>query len=91
MKTFADFNLQFEELSDCMTCRDGYCSNTSTYIKNGEEYNVQIFTNADYTDIEISASSNSNTDSSFDLQESFNSETEAVKFLCENFSEFKCL
>lgn len=91
MKTFADFNLHFEQISECMTCRDGYCSNTSIYIKDGQEYNVQIFTNPDYTDIEISASSNSNTDSTSDIVQQFNSEVSAVKFLCENFINFKCL
>tara|TARA_R110000868_G_scaffold33215_1_gene120814 strand:- start:2928 stop:3203 length:276 start_codon:yes stop_codon:yes gene_type:complete len=91
MKTFADFNLQFEQLSECLTCRDGYCSNTSTYNKTGEEYNVQISTNPDYTDIEISATSNSNTNSSSDIVEYFNSEESAVDFLCKNFNAFRCV
>ena len=91
MKTFADFNLQFEQLSNCLSCRDGYFSNTSIYNSDGQEYNVQIYTNPAYTDIQISASCNSNTFSDSDISVHFNSEESAVQFLCKNFSSFKCL
>lgn len=91
MKTFKDFKLQFEPLSDCATCRDGYCSNTAIYSKTGEEYNVEIFTNSDFSDIQITATSNSNVNSSEDIDQYFDCEENAVKFLCENFSNFKCI
>ncbi len=91
MKTFADFKLQFTALSDCATCRDGYCSNTATLSTSGEDYNVEIFTNPDFTDIQIVASSNSSSTSQSDFDEYFSTEQDAVKFLCNNFSNFKCL
>ena len=91
MKSFADFKLQFTALSDCATCRDGYCSNTATLSTSGDDYNVEIFTNPDFTDIQIVASSNSSSTSHSDFDEYFSTEQEAVEFLCNNFSNFKCL
>ena len=91
MKTFADFKLQFTALSDCATCRDGYCSNTATLSTSGEDYNVEIFTNPYFTDIQILATSNSSSTSESDFDEYFSTEQDAVDFLCANFSNFKCL
>lgn len=90
MKTFKDFNLTFELASNCQSCRDGYCSSTAVYSKTGEDFNLSIYTNPTYTDIQIVANSSSNTDSTQDIEVYFDSEEKAVKFLCENFNDFKC-
>jgi hypothetical protein len=60
-------------------------------LTSGDDYNVEIFTNPDFTDIQIVASSNSSSTSHSDFDEYFSTEQEAVEFLCNNFSNFKCL
>lgn len=89
-KTFKDLNFHFEIDSNCVTCRDGSCISNAVLQENGEEYNVCVYTNSDYTDIQISASKNSNSSSNTDIDELFTSENDAVTFLCDKFSNFKC-
>ena len=89
-KTFKDFGLTFEFDPDCMTCSDGSCHNNVTSKKDGKEYNVHISTDRDFSYFSIYATEQSNTDSSSTIEEQFDKEEDAVKFVCENFEWFKC-
>lgn len=89
-KTFKDLNFTFEIDSSCMTCRDGFCLSNATLKSTNEDCNISVFTNPDFTDIQITVSYNSNTDSNVDLEQFFDSEDSAVEFLCDSFNGFKC-
>ena len=89
-KTFKDLNFTFEIDTSCITCRDGFCLSNATLKSTGEDCNISVYTNPDFTDIQILVSSNSNTGSCEDLEQFFDSEESAVEFLCNSFNGFKC-
>ena len=89
-KTFKDLNFTFEEDENCVSCRNGMCISNATLKDSGKEMNVCVYTNNDFTDILITASDNSSTESNSDIEKSFTSENSAVEFLCQTFSNFKC-
>jgi hypothetical protein len=90
MTTFAEIGLTFNFDSECVTCKDGNCHNVATCKKDGQDYNVHVSTNQDYTDINIYASCSSSNDSVGNIDKDFSSEKEAVNFLCQTFDSFKC-
>jgi len=92
MRTFKDLNLNFDfdEEIICNTCRDGSCHNIATCTKDNVEYSVHISTNPDFTDINVSAVTTSNTESGDDIDEYFTNENDAVEFICKTFTDFKC-
>ena len=87
-KTFKDFGLTFEFDPDCMSCTEGNCHNNVVSKKDGRDYIVHISTNREFTVFTVQASENSNTAPVID--EFFDNEENAVKFVCENFEWFKC-
>lgn len=89
-KTFTDLNFTFNVDEQCVTCRDGFCLSNATLKETGEDYNVCIYTNHDYSDIQVTASKNSSSDNENDIDNHFESESDAVEFLCSTFSNFKC-
>jgi hypothetical protein len=89
-KTFEEFGLKFEYDSDCITCTDGSCHNNVISKKDGKEYNVHISMNSSKTLFTIHATQEANTESNSTIDIEFTDESEAVKFVCENFDWFKC-
>ena len=89
-RTFADFGLTFIEDKDCVTCNTGSCHNNVTSKEDGKEYNVHISINYDNNTYWIHATENSSTESTGDIFAQFDKEEDAVKFVCKNFSWFKC-
>lgn len=89
-KTFKELNFTFELDSNCITCRDGFCLSNATLKSNNEERNICVYTNPDFTDIQIVVHKNSSTESSEDFEKFFDSEESAVEYLCSTFNNFKC-
>ena len=89
MKTFEELGLTFEFDTDCATCNDGSCHNISTSKLNGEEYSVHISTNQNKDNFIIHAYPLSDIDDS-EINELFDDEEEAVKFVCGTFNGFQC-
>ncbi|MGQ2984845.1 hypothetical protein [Flavobacterium sp.] len=91
MKTFEELGLTFNFESDCATCNDGSCHNTSASKIDGQEYFVHISTNKNKDSFYINASLlNANTDDNSEVFEYFDDEGKAVQYLCQNFEGFKC-
>ena len=90
MTTFAELGLSFNFDSDCVTCKDGNCHNIATCKKDGQDYNVHISTNQEYTDINIYATCSASNDSIDNVDMDFTSELDAVRFICETFNGFRC-
>lgn len=89
MKTFEELGLTFDFDEDCATCQDGSCHNIVTAKNDGREYSVHISTNTERNNFEIFAVETASTGDSL-IEESFENEEEAVKFVCDTFNGFKC-
>jgi hypothetical protein len=89
-KTFEEMGVLFSEGSGCHTCRDNSCHNTVPLKRTGEDCNVHISTDPKRTGFTIHAAIQANTAASDDIYANFNSESDAVKFVCDTFEWFKC-
>jgi hypothetical protein len=89
-KTFKDLGLNFDPGSGCNTCMDESCHNQVTRKSDGNEYSVHISTNGARSLFKVYASESANNDSDSDIDEEFDVEEEAVKFVCSTFNGFKC-
>jgi hypothetical protein len=88
--TFSEKGIYFTSGCGCITCRDNSCQNTVTLKNSEEEFNVHISTYPDRSEFRIYASSNTNTESTYDICVDCNNEHDAVKFICDTFNWFTC-
>lgn len=87
-KTFQELGISFQPTKDCLTCNGLSCHNNVIHT-NGKEYNVHI--SADENEIfTIQANISPVSSSDFDIEENNLTETQAVKYICDNFNWFEC-
>ena len=88
--TFEEIGIYFTVNSSCITCKDHSCHNTAILKSNGAEYNVHISTDLERTEFCITATLDSNTDTSNDIIRIFYNENDAAKFVCNTFEWTGC-
>jgi hypothetical protein len=88
--TFKELGLTFDFDEHCISCTDGSCHTVIQSSKDGQDYSVHISTDREGSFFDVYASTSSSTFSESEINESFQIEEGAVKFICENFGDFKC-
>jgi hypothetical protein len=90
LPTFKEMGIFFNG-SGCQTCGEDFsCHNIVVCKKNNQEYSVHISTDEDFNNVNIICSISPNSSSEHDIERFFQTQSEAVTFLKEHFSEFKC-
>lgn len=88
--TFKELGLTFDFDEDCISCVDGSCHAIVQSSEDGQDYSVHISTDREYSFFDVYATVSSSTFSDSEISISFNTESDAVTYICENFGNFKC-
>ena len=89
-KTFLNIGIVFKYNADCPDCTSDFCFNEVTSKIDSKNYHLHISKVRDTDTFVINVKESTNTDSENDQDNLFNTEFEAVNFLCKNFEKFSC-